>query len=192
MSKRILIIQGHPAEQSLCGALAKEYEQGAQESGHTVRILAVRDLKFESVLHEGYKVIQPLETDLILAQNEIKSADHIVIVFPIWWGGMPALLKGFIDRVFLPGFAFKYRQGSLWWDKLLKGKSAHIIATMDTPPWYFRIFYRDAGINQMRRTILQYCGVKPVKVTRIGRVKDTTDAWKNAWLSKVKVFGRHA
>jgi len=192
MSKRILIIQGHPAEQSLCGALAKEYEQGAQESGHTVRILAVRDLKFESVLHEGYKVIQPLETDLILAQNEIKSADHIVIVFPIWWGGMPALLKGFIDRVFLPGFAFKYRQGSLWWDKLLKGKSAHIIATMDTPPWYFRIFYRDAGINQMRHTILQYCGVEPVKVTRIGRVKDTTDAWKNAWLSKVKVFGRHA
>jgi putative NADPH-quinone reductase len=192
MIKRILIIQGHPAEQSLCDALAREYEQGAQESGHTVRILTVRDLNFDPVLHEGYKVIQPLETDLILAQNEIKSADHIVIIFPTWWGGMPALLKGFIDRVFLPGFAFKYRKGSLWWDKLLKGKSAHVIATMDTPPWYFRVFYRDAGINQMKRTILQYCGVDPVKVTRIGRVQDTTDAWKNAWLSKIKVFGRNA
>ena len=192
MVKKILIIQGHPAEQSLCEALAKEYEQGAQESGNTVRILTVRDLKFDPVLHEGYKVIQPLEADLILAQNEIKSADHIVIIFPTWWGGMPALLKGFIDRVFLPGFAFKSHQGSLGWDKLLKGKSAHIITTMDTPPWYFRVFYRDAGINQMKRTILQYCGVDPVKVTRIGRVKDTTDAWKNAWLAKVKVFGRNA
>ncbi|MCL2021329.1 MAG: NAD(P)H-dependent oxidoreductase [Betaproteobacteria bacterium] len=192
MGRRILIIQGHPAEQSLCKALAKEYEQGAQESGHTVRILTVRNLKFDPVLHEGYKTVQPLEADLVLAQSEIRSADHIVIVFPTWWGGMPALLKGFIDRVFLPGFAFQYRQGSPWWDKLLKGKSAHIIATMDTPPWYFRIFYRDAGINQIRRMILQYCGVDPVKVTRIGRVKDTTDAWKNAWLSKVRVFGRNA
>jgi len=147
---------------------------------------------FDPVLYEGYKVVQPLEADLVLAQNEIKSADHIVIVFPIWWGGMPALLKGFIDRVFLPGFAFKYREGSLWWDKLLQGKSAHIIATMDTPPWYFRFFYKDAGINQMKRTILQFCGVAPVKVTRIGSVKDTNNAWKNSWLAKIKDFGRNA
>jgi putative NADPH-quinone reductase len=191
MVKRILIIQGHPAEQSLCEALAKEYAQGAQESGHAVKMLTVRNLKFDPILHEGYKVIQTLEADLILAQDEIKSADHIVVIFPTWWGGMPALLKGFIDRTFLPGFAFKYRQGSLWWDKLLKGKSAHIIATMDTPPWYFRVFYRDAGINQMKRTILQYCGIDPVKVTRIGRVKDTDSTWKNSWLSKTKGFGRN-
>jgi putative NADPH-quinone reductase len=192
MVKKILVIHGHPAEQSLCEALAKEYEQGALESGNTVRTLVIRNLEFDPILHEGYKVIQPLEADLILAQNEIKSADHIVIIFPTWWGGMPALLKGFIDRAFLPGFAFKYHQGSPWWDKLLKGKSAHIIATMDTPPWYFRLFYRDAGINQMKRAVLQYCGVNPVQVTRIGRVKDTTDAWKNAWLSKVRIFGRSA
>lgn len=192
MTKRILIIQGHPAEQSLCAALAQEYAQGAQESGHTVNTLTIRELNFDPVLHEGYKVIQPLEADLISAQNEIKSADHIVVIFPIWWGGMPALLKGFIDRAFLPGFAFKYRQGSPWWDKYLTGRSAHVIATMDTPPWYFRIFYRDAGINQIKRTILQYCGVGPVKVTRIGRVKDTPSAWKQAWLSKARQYGRNA
>lgn len=192
MAKRILIIQGHPAKQSLCEALAKEYEKGAQESRHTVRMLTIRDLNFDPILHEGYKVIQPLEADLILAQSEIKSADHIVIIFPTWWGGMPALLKGFIDRVLLPGFAFKYRQGSPWWDGLLTGKSAHVITTMDTPPWYFRIFYRDAGINQIRRMILQYCGIGPVEVTRIGRVKDTSDAWKQAWLSKARGFGRNA
>lgn len=192
MIKRILIIQGHPAKQSLCEALAKEYERGAQESGHAVKILTVRDLSFDPILHEGYEVIQPLEDDLILAQGEIKSADHIVVIFPIWWGGMPALLKGFIDRVFLPGFAFKYRQGSVWWDKYLTGKTAHIIATMDTPPWYFRLFYRDPGINQLKRTILQYCGIGPVKVTRIGRVKNASDDWRKAWLSRVNGLGRNA
>ncbi|MCD9006340.1 NAD(P)H-dependent oxidoreductase [Luteimonas sp. XNQY3] len=192
MAKRILIIQGHPAKQSLCGALAKAYAQGAQETGHTVSTLIVRDLDFDPILHEGYKGIQLLEADLILAQNAIKSADHIVVIFPTWWGGMPALLKGFIDRAFLPGFAFKYRKGSPWWDKYLTGKSAHVITTMDTPPWYFRIFYRDAGLNQMKRTILQYCGIGPVKVTRIGRVKDTPAAWRDAWISKAKGFGRAA
>lgn len=192
MVKRVLIIQGHPAGQSLCAALAQEYLQGAQESGHKVHILNIRELQFDPILHEGYNLIQPLEEDLIWAQNEIKSADHIVVIFPIWWGGMPALLKGFIDRVFLPGFAFKYRQGSPWWDKYLKGKSAHVIATMDTPPWYFRIFYRDAGINQIKRTILQFCGVDAVKVTRVGRVKDAPLRWKQAWLTKARHFGRAA
>ncbi len=192
MPKRILIIQGHPANRSFCEALAREYQAGARQSGHVVNMLTIRDLHFDPILHEGYKVIQPLEQDLVMAQDEIRSADHIVMVFPTWWGGMPALLKGFIDRVFLPGFAFKYRPGSPWWDKYLTKKSAHVITTMDTPPWYFRIFYRDAGINQMKRTILQYCGVGPVKITRIGRVKDTPDAWKQAWLSKARDFGRNA
>ena len=103
-----------------------------------------------------------------------------------------SLLKGFIDRVFLPGFAFKYRQGSPWWDKYLTGRSAHVIATMDTPPWYFRLVYKDAGINQIKRTILQYCGISPVKVTRIGRVKDAAETRKQAWLAKAREFGRSA
>lgn len=190
MAKRILIIQGHPAKHSFCDALAKAYEQGAQESGHAVTMLAIRDLAFDPILHEGYALIQPLEADLILAQDEVRSADHIVVIYPTWWGGMPALLKGFFDRAFLPGFAFKYRQGSPWWDRLLKGKSAHVITTMDTPPWYFRIVYRDAGIQQVKRTILQYCGCSPVKVTRVGRVKDTADDWKRSWLSRARRFGR--
>lgn len=192
MAKQITVIQGHPAEQSFCGSLATEYAQGAVEAGHVVRTIVVRDLAFDPILHEGYRAVQPLEPDLVRAQDDIKAADHVVMIYPTWWGGMPALLKGFIDRVLLPGFAFKYRQGSPWWDKYFTGKTGHILATMDTPPWYFRIVYRDAGINQMKRAILEYCGIKPVRVTRIGRVKDAPDAWKQAWLSKARGFGRHA
>lgn len=192
MGKRILIIQGHPARQSFCAALAQAYAYGARDAGHTVSLLSLRELAFDPVLHEGYASIQPLEADLVRAQAEITAADHIVVVFPTWWGGMPALLKGFIDRVFLPGFAFKYRQGSPWWDRYLTGKSAHVITTMDTPPWYFRLFYRDAGVNQIKRTILQFCGVGPVRVTRIGRVKDAPARWTQAWLEKLTRLGRDA
>lgn len=192
MRRRILVIQGHPAAASLCAALAGAYARGAREAGHAVTTLAVRELAFDPVLHEGYRVVQSLEPDLLHAQQAIRQADHLVIVYPTWWGGMPAQLKGFFDRTFLPGFAFRYRPGSPWWDKYLSGKSAHLIATMDTPPWYYRLVYRDPGINQLRRAILQYCGVGPVRVTRIGRVKDTPDAWKQAWLRKVQGYGRKA
>jgi NAD(P)H dehydrogenase (quinone) len=85
---------------------------------------------------------------------------------------MPAMLKGFFDRLFLPGFAFQYRENSVWWDKLLTGKSAHIIATMDTPYWYFRLVYGNPGINQFKRTILQFCGINPVKVTVFSPIKN--------------------
>lgn len=192
MPKRILIIQGHPAEESFCGALAKEYQAGAEEAGHELHTLTVRDLRFDPILHEGYKVIQPLEEDLLFAQKEIEAADHILILFPTWWGGVPALLKGVIERIFLPGFAFKYRKGSPLWDRYLKGKSAHVMATMDTPPWYYRTVYRDAGITQIKRMILQFCGVSPVKVSRIGRVKESSESWKQKWLSKARRYGRTA
>lgn len=191
MAKQITIIQGHPAKQSFCGSLAAKYVQGAAEAGHDVRTIVVRDLAFDPILHEGYRVIQTLEPDLARAQEDIRWAGHIVVIYPTWWGGAPALLKGFIDRVFLPGFAFKYREGSPWWDKYLTGKTAHILTTMDTPPWYYRIVYRDAGINQMRRAFLEYCGIEPVRVTRIGRVKDASDAWRQAWLLKARAFGRN-
>jgi putative NADPH-quinone reductase len=89
---------------------------------------------------------------LINAQNDITWAEHLTLVYPIWWGGIPALLKGFFDRVFLPGFAFKYRKGSPFPDKLLKGRTAHLLVTMDTPPWYYRWVYRMPGLHQMRKT----------------------------------------
>lgn len=192
MSRRILILQGHPAAQSLCGALAEAYAQGAREAGHAVTLLALRELAFDPVLHEGYRVVQPLEPDLLEAQRLVREADHLVVVYPTWWGGMPALLKGFFDRMLLPGFGFRYREGSPWWDKYLTGRSGHLITTMDTPPWYYRLVYRDAGVNQLRRTVLEFCGIGPVRVTRIGRVRDTPEAWKQAWLEKVRAMGRRA
>lgn len=190
MTKKVLVIQGHPARDSFCSALAHAVERGATKSCHTVETLTLRDLAFDPILHEGYRHIQPLEAGLVTAQHQISSADVLVLIYPTWWGGMPALVKGFFDRTLLPGFAFKYRPGSPWWDKLLLGKVGHIITTMDTPPWYFRLIYRDAGLIQVKRAILQYCGIGPVNITRIGRMKDSTIEHREKWLTKVYEIGR--
>jgi NAD(P)H dehydrogenase (quinone) len=133
--KRILMILGTPKSNSFCQALFEAYAQGALSKGHAVRQLKLGSLNFDPVLRDGYEQSQQLEPDLLEAQRQIHWAEHLVLVYPIWWGGMPALLKGFFDRIFLPGFAFKYRNRSQLWDKLLSGRTADLLVTLDTPPW---------------------------------------------------------
>ena len=139
--KKILIIDGHPNPESFNAALSHAYLEGAEKQGDTmVNVLALRELNFDLVLHYGYQKRTNLEPDLLRAQQLLREADHTVWIYPTWWGGMPALLKGFIDRVFLPGFSFQYRENSQLWDKLMKGKTARVITTMDAPVWYYRLF----------------------------------------------------
>ena len=192
MSKRILVILGHPAKESFCSALANSYIEGANAAGNEVQLISVGNLSFDPILHNGYATIQPLEPDLVAGQAAITWAEHLVFVYPTWWGGMPALLKGFIDRVFLPGFAFKFRQGSQFWDRLLSGRSAHLLVTMDTPPWYFRWVYRMPGHNQMKRTILEFSGIKPVAISSFGPIKSSTPQKREKWLAKANAYGRAA
>ena len=192
MSKRILVILGHPANDSFCSALADSYAKGAEAAGNDVRLISLGNLSFDPVLHNGYASIQELEPDLVTAQGAISWAEHIVFVYPIWWGAMPALLKGFIDRVFLPGFAFKYREGSQFWDRLLSGRSAHLLVTMDTPPWYFRWVYRMPGHNQMKRTILEFSGIKPVTISSFGTIRDSNQQKRGKWLAQACAHGHHA
>lgn len=188
--KRILVILGHPRKDSLCAALAAAYVDSARKAGAEARELALADLSFDTVLHTGYAGEQPLEPALAAAQQDILWAEHLAFVYPTWWGGLPALLKGFIDRVFLPGFAFKYRKDSPWWDRLLAGRSARLLVTMDAPPWYYRWIYRMPGHNQMRRTILEFCGIKPVRISSFGIVKSSTAAQRGKWLEAARRAGR--
>lgn len=190
MSKRILVILGHPNTDSFCAAIADSYSEGAQAAGHEVRRIAVGDLAFDPVLRLGYAGSQPLEPDLAAAQAAIAWAQHLVFVYPVWWGAMPALLKGFIDRVFLPGFAFKYRSGSPLWDRLLAGRSAHLFVTMDSPPWYYRWIYRMPGHQQMKRTILEFSGVKPVRISSFGPIRGSSGRQRERWLEGVKGIGK--
>lgn len=189
MRKRVLVILGHPSEASLCGAIANAYLKGAQAAEHEVRFLSLGKLKFDPILRDGYNTIQALEPDLVAAQESIAWAEHLVFVYPIWWGSIPAILKGFFDRIFLPGFAFKFRKDALMVDGLLKHRTTHLIATMDTPPWYYRLVYRMPGHNQMKRTILEFCGIKPVKISSFGPVKNSQASTREKWLTSAYKFG---
>lgn len=185
MPKNIVVIFGHPDSRSFCKAIADTYIASAKASGHEVRFVPLGELSFDPVLRQGYRSEQTLEPDLVSVQDAIRWAQHVVLIYPIWWGAMPALLKGMIDRVFLPGFAFRYRKDSQFWDRLLAGRSAHVITTMDTPPWYYRLIYRMPGHHQIKKTILEFSGIKPVKVTSLGPVRYATSARREQWLRRV-------
>lgn len=189
MSKRILVVTGHPRTGSFCHAIADTYAASARASGHDVTVLDLAKTEFDPVLHAGYSTDQPLEAPLAAAQRAIASADHLVFVYPNWWGAQPAILKGFIDRTFLPGFAYRYRKNSPWWDKLLAGKTARLFVTMDTPSHYYRWLYRAPGHNQMRRTILEFCGIKPVRITEFAPVRSSTPDQRDRWFSTAAALG---
>jgi NAD(P)H dehydrogenase (quinone) len=189
--KKILVIIGHPNPQSFNHALAAQYAEAARAAGHEVTVLALNELRFDPILRLGYAGEQALEPDLQRAQAAILRAEHIVIVFPSWWGSMPALLKGFIDRTLLPGFAFKYRsRDTPWWDQLLKGRTGRILLTMDTPWWYNRLVYGNANINMLKAATLQFCGIKKVKVSTFGGVRLSKPATRMRWLEQVAQLGR--
>lgn len=187
--KTILIINGHPNRNSLCNEFAIAYKRGAEKSSANCTLINLMDLNFDPILRYGYKQRTELEPDLLNVQKEILNADHLIFVYPTWWGTYPALLKGFIDRVFLPEFAFKYRNNSLLWDKLLRGKSARLIVTMDAPKWYYSLINRSPGHNSMKKGILEFCGIKPVKITAFGPIKSSNDSKRKKWISEIEKLG---
>jgi putative NADPH-quinone reductase len=188
--KNILIINGHPHAESFNAGLANAYKNGALRSEADVKEIVIRDLVFNPNLQFGYQKRTELEPDLLDAWEKIKWAQHLVWVHPVWWGGLPAITKGFIDRLFLPGFAFQPRENSLWWDRLLTGKTAHIITTLDQPGWYYWLAFGRPSVNQLKRTTLEFCGVKPVKVTYVGPIKNSTPGQRNRWLKEMETFGQ--
>ncbi|MGC4232248.1 MAG: NAD(P)H-dependent oxidoreductase [Niabella sp.] len=187
--KKILIINGHPDKESFCAALAVAYKKGAQSSGAEVKEIIVADLQFNPNLQFGYRKRTELEPDLLEAREMIKWANHLVWIYPVWWATFPAILKGFIDRVFLPGFAFKKREGSLLWDKYLKGRSARIISTLDQPVWYYWLINRRPSYWAMKKNILNFCGITPVKATTIGPIRLSKETFRQRWLERVERLG---
>jgi putative NADPH-quinone reductase len=190
--KKVLVINGHPYDKSLCNALADSYENGAKASGQAeVKRINLYNLKFDPILHKGYHEIQELEPDLKMTQEAILWADHLVFVYPTWWLNMPALMKGFIDRTILPGFAFKYEGSRLFAKKLLKGKSARLIITMDAPVWFNWLMYGNEGHSSFHKGVLDFSGVSPIKCTSLDEVKFRKPEKIAKWLKKIEQMGRN-
>ena len=189
--KKVLIINGHPNKQSFCNAITEAYYKGSSFAGNKVEIIHLQELNFSLNLSYGYSQRTELEPDLIMAQQKITWANHIVIIHPVWWGSVPALLKGFFDRVLLPGFAFKYRENSPLWDKLLAGKTGHLIYTTDTPIWLYRYFFMAPSVNQVKKRVMQFCGITPVKVTAIAPIRKSTQKFREDRLAKIEQLAKN-
>ena len=187
--KKILVINGHPNVDALGSEFARTYAKFALEAGFDVKITHLADLKFDPILHKGYLKIQELEPDLVQAQKDILWAEHIVISFPMWWSSVPALLKGFLDRVLLPGFAFKYHKNDPFWDRLLKGRTGRIIFTTDAPWFYNWLVNRDPAIRMMKTGTMEFCGIKPVAVTQFDSLKNRQPKQIEKFLKKVQELG---
>jgi putative NADPH-quinone reductase/4-hydroxybenzoate polyprenyltransferase len=186
---KVLIVVGHPRKASFCGALARAYRKGAARAGVELRELWLADLRFDRDVHSFDPEVQPVEKDIRRARELIAWADHLVFVYPTWWGTMPGLLKGFLDRVLAPGFAFEDLPGG-GWRPLLEGRSADLVTTMDTPGWAYRWIYRAPGHNAMKRASLGFCGIATSRVLRFGPIKDSSPEQRRSWLETAERRGR--
>jgi putative NADPH-quinone reductase len=190
MKKKIYILAGHPDTDSMCVRLADSYAAGAHMSGHEVKRTNLGDMKFDPILHHGYRVIQPLEPDLIQFQNDVKWCDHLVIVYPSWWSTMPALLKGLFDRAWLPGFAYKFLPSGLGWMRLLKGRTGRVFVTSDSMPILARFLFGD-NTNEIQDGILWFAGIH-TKMKKCGPMKKISDEGKKKWMNKFVEYGKKA
>ena len=189
--KKIVVISGHPDQESFNSALAKAYVTGAKSTGAEVSEIIIGELDFDPNLRYGYRKRTELEPDLIQCQETLKWADHIVWVYPVWWGSVPAIMKGFLDRVLLPGFAFKKREGSVWWDKYFTGKTSRLICTMDQPTWFYKLINRAPSHHAMKKLTMNFIGVKSVKITAIGPLRLSSAEFRQKWLTKIEKLGEN-
>lgn len=190
MPKRIAIIQGHPdaGARHFGHALADEYAKGAEDGGHDVMRIDVATLDFPLLrTKEDFEKGTP-PAPIVQVQEAIRWADHLVILYPLWHGSMPALLKGFFEQVFRPGFGAEY-QGSRMSKKLLVGKSARIVVTMGMPAFVYRWLFRAHSLKSLTRNILSFCGIAPIRSSLIGNIEGMTDRQRMAWLDELRGLG---
>ncbi len=190
--KKILVLLGHPDKSGLCGTLADAYEAAARAGGHDVSRMNIGEMEFDPVLHHGYRIRQTLEPDLARFQQLITAADHFVVIYPVWWVGMPALMKGLFDRAWLPGSAFRYMKlpsgkKSIFWHRMFRGRTARIIMASGTAPWMVRLL--PGNVNaQLKWGILWFAGFW-VRTTWLGPSENVPERRKARWLARVRQLG---
>jgi putative NADPH-quinone reductase len=189
---KVTVIQGHPDGTGghLCHALADAYCAGARRAGHDVRIVDIGTMQFPLLRTKHAFEQGALPQELKSAQDDIVWAQHLVIVYPLWLGEMPAIVKGFFEHVMRPGFAFDL--GGNAWKGRLRGKTARVVVTMGMPASVYRWYFGAHSLKSLRRNILSFVGIKPVRATLLGRVEAVTAKRRSAWLASMEKLGSEA
>ncbi len=190
---RILVVQGHPdtREPHLCHKLAEAYVSGAEEGGHQVRRLELGGMDFPLLRSRAEWIGPNVPPAIARAQESVLWAEHLVILFPLWLGGMPALLKGFLEQLLRPGFAVRRGKG-LEFEPLLKGRSAHIVVTMAMPALVYRFYFRAHALRLLRRNMLGFVGIRTVRETLVGSAERLSDQALDSRFASMRRRGRAA
>ncbi len=196
MNQRILVVIGTPLPTTLNHALAYAYIDAARQGGAEVRVIDLANdpipghprsrEELRAPRDENDRALAP-EVDRYLA--DVRWAEHLIFFYPQWWGTYPAALKAFIDRVILSGAAFRYREKNALPKKLLVGRTARIVMTMDSPTWWNRLAYRNAAETSLKRAILGYCGVKTTGITRFSPVRFSDETTRSRWIARSAALG---
>jgi putative NADPH-quinone reductase len=189
----IVIIQGHPDtdRRHFCHGLEAAYREGAEAAGHQVQVLAAASMELPYVTKQEEWLQPPLNPGIIAAQQAVSEAQHLVIIYPLWLGDMPAVLKSFLEHLSCNGFCMAVEQGR--WVKKLSGRSGHVYVTMGMPALAYRWFYRAHSLISLKRNILHFSGVSPVRDTLVGSLgPDAPKAMREKALAAAREDGRHA
>ncbi len=192
MTRRIAIIQGHPdtREGHFCRALADAYAKSATAAGHEVKVIEVAGLDFPVLRSkDDWERGTPVAA-IRQAQETIRWAEHLVILYPLWLGGLPALLKAFFEQVFRPGFALAQPGEGKPWTKLLRGRSARIVVTMGMPAIFYRWYFGAHSLRSFERNILGFCGIGPISESLVGMIESKDPGRREKWLTKMRKFGK--
>lgn len=186
--KKILVINGYPNKESFNAVIAQSYIKSALEAGSEVRYIKIGELDFNPNLQFGYRQRMELEPDLVKALEDIQWSEHQVWIHPLWWLGMPAIMKGFFDRAFLPGITFESdKEGTT--EGLLHGRTGRIITTAgDLSLDIYKEIYASSGLVQLKKGILEYCGISSIQDSFIGPLYELDENDRGKWIDQIEKF----
>jgi len=192
MSRKIFVIQGHPdsSEAHFCHALEHSYADAAEAAGHSVRRVRIAGLDFP-LLHSEKEFHGELPPALRESREALLWAEHLVLIYPLWLGTMPALVKAWLEQLFRPGIALSEPDATSAWPRaLLKDKSSRVVVTMGMPALAYRWFYRAHSLKSLERNILRFSGVGPISETLIGMVAADNPRAREKYLEKMRELGQ--
>ncbi|MEM8753817.1 MAG: NAD(P)H-dependent oxidoreductase [Pseudomonadota bacterium] len=189
---RVLVILGHPVPGAFCAALADAYQKGAEGAGHDVRRIDVGALEIDPVLRTGFAPRRDEEPALLAARRDVEWAEHLVLIWPLWLGDAPAILKGFLERLLSEGFAVEKLEEPPFYRPLLGGRTARVVTTMQMPLFAYRIWAWSAANRILRTQVLNFVGIRPVLETILTRVEASTPERRAKWLDDMERLGAKA
>ena len=189
---RIAVIDGHPdpAPDRLCHGLAGAYAEGAAAGGHEVRRVAVASMDLPLLRSEAEFHGDAVPEAARQTQEAIEWAEHLVLIYPLWLGTMPAALKGLLEQTLRPDFAMDYT--GKWPSGRLKGRSARVVVTMGMPALAYRWWFGAHSLKSLERNVLKFVGIKPVRETLFGMVAEASLAKREGWLAEMQKLGEKA